>query len=56
MAWKRPSRARNTDAEHRAQKRIANGIMGLVWMVLAGVIVSTITAVAVAYGLIEQPF
>ncbi len=30
----------NTDAEHRAQKRITNGIMGLVWMVLAGVIVS----------------
>ncbi|MCZ7537448.1 MAG: hypothetical protein M5T61_17090 [Acidimicrobiia bacterium] len=46
----------NTDAEHRAQKRITNGIMGLVWMVLAGVIVSTITAIAVAYGLIEKPF
>jgi small-conductance mechanosensitive channel len=46
----------NTDAEHRAQKRITNGITGLVWMVLAGVIVSTITAIAVAYGLIEQPF
>lgn len=46
----------NTDAEHRAQKRISNGIMGLVWMVLAGVIVSTITAIAVAYGLIERPF
>ena len=46
----------NTDAEHRAQKRITNGVMGLVWMVLAGVIVSTITAIAVAYGLIEQPF
>jgi hypothetical protein len=25
-------------------------------MVLAGVIVSTITAIAVAYGLIEKPF
>jgi small-conductance mechanosensitive channel len=46
----------NADAEHRAQKRIANGVMGLVWMVLAGVIVSTITAIAVAYGLIEKPF
>jgi len=46
----------NSDAEHRAQKRITNGIMGLVWMVLAGVIVSTIVAIAVAYGLIEQPF
>jgi small-conductance mechanosensitive channel len=46
----------NTEAEHKAQKRIANGIMGLVWMVLAGVIVSTITAIAVAYGLIERPF
>ena len=46
----------NADAEHRSQKRIQNGIMGLVWMVLAGVIVSTITAIAVAYGLIEKPF
>jgi len=46
----------NSDAEHRAQRRIQNGIMGLVWMVLAGVIVSTITAIAVAYGLIEKPF
>ena len=46
----------NTDSEHRAQKRITNGIMGLVWMVLAGVVVSTITAIAVAYGLIEKPF
>jgi predicted benzoate:H+ symporter BenE len=44
------------DSEHRAQKRITNAITGLVWMVLAGVIVSTITAIAVAYGLIEQPF
>jgi small-conductance mechanosensitive channel len=46
----------NADAEHRAQKRVTNGVMGLVWMVLAGVIVSTITAIAVAYGLIEKPF
>ena len=46
----------NTDAEHRAQRRIANGIQGLVWMILAGVIVTTITAIAVAYGLIERPF
>ena len=46
----------NADAEHRAHKRIENGIHGLVWMVLAGVIVSTITAIAVAYGLIEKPF
>ena len=46
----------NADAEHRAQRRITNGITGLVWMVLAGVIVSTITAIAVAYGLIEKPF
>jgi hypothetical protein len=46
----------NADAEHRAQRRIANGIQGLVWMILAGVIVSTITAIAIAYGLIEQPF
>ena len=46
----------NQEAEHRAQKRITNGVMGLVWMVLAGVIVSTITAIAVAYGLIEKPF
>ena len=46
----------NADGEHRAQRRITNGITGLVWMVLAGVIVSTITAIAVAYGLIEKPF
>jgi len=46
----------NADAEHRAQRRIANGITGLVWMILAGVIVSTITALALAYGLIEKPF
>jgi len=46
----------NSEAEHRAQRRIQNGIYGLVWMILAGVIVSTITAIAVAYGLIERPF
>ncbi len=46
----------NADAEHRAQKRITNGITGLVWMILAGVIVSTITAIAIAYGLIAPPF
>ncbi len=46
----------NAEAEHRAQRRIANGIAGLVWMFLASVIVSTITAIAVAYGLIERPF
>ena len=51
-----PGSCRVTDSEHRAQKRITNGITGLVWMVLAGVIVSTITAIAVAYGLIEKPF
>lgn len=46
----------NQDAEHRAHRRIENGIHGLVWMILASVIVSTITAIAVAYGLIDQPF
>jgi hypothetical protein len=46
----------NQDAEHRAQRRIQNGIHGLVWMILASVIVSTITAIAVAYGLIDRPF
>ena len=46
----------NSDAEHRAQKRITNGIMGLVWMVVASVVVSVITAIAVAYGLIDKPF
>jgi hypothetical protein len=45
----------NADAEHRAQKRIQNGIHGLVWMFLASVIVGTITAIAVAYGLISPP-
>ena len=33
----------NQDAEHRAHRRIQNGIHGLVWMILASVIVSTIT-------------
>ena len=46
----------NQDAEHRAARRIQNGIHGLVWMILARVIVSTITAIAVAYGLIDTPF
>ena len=46
----------NQDAEHRAQRRIENGIHGLVWMILASVIVSTITAIAVADGLIARPF
>ncbi len=46
----------NQDAEHRATRRIQNGIQGLVWMILASVIVSTITAIAVAYGLIDTPF
>jgi hypothetical protein len=42
----------NAEAEHRAHKRIENGIHGLIWMFLASVIVGTITAIAVAYGLI----
>lgn len=46
----------NSEAEHRAQRRIGNGILGLVWMVVASVVVSVITAIAVAYGLIEPPF
>lgn len=46
----------NQDAEHRAHRRIQNGIHGLVWMILASVIVSTITAIAIAYGLIDRPF
>lgn len=46
----------NAEAEHRAQRRIANGITGLVWMIVASVIVGTLTAIAVAYGLIDQPF
>ena len=45
----------NAEAEHRAHKRIENGIHGLVWMFAASVIVGTITALAVAYGLIGQP-
>ncbi|MBA3687636.1 MAG: hypothetical protein H0W81_02180 [Chloroflexi bacterium] len=46
----------NADAEHRAQRRIANGISGLLWMIGASVIVGTLTAIAVAYGLIDKPF
>ncbi len=46
----------NADAEHRAQRRIANGINGLFWMIGASVIVGTVTAIAVAYGLIDPPF
>ena len=46
----------NSEAEHKASRRIQNGIMGLVWMVVASVTVSVITAIAVAYGLIEKPF
>lgn len=45
----------NADAEHRANKRIENGIHGLIWMFLASVIVGTITAIAVSYGLISSP-
>ena len=46
----------NSEAEHKAQRRISNGIMGLVWMIVASVAVSVIAAIAVAYGLIEKPF
>lgn len=46
----------NAEAEHRAQRRIANGINGLFWMIGASVIVGTLTAIAVAYGLIDPPF
>ena len=46
----------NSEAEHKASRRITNGVMGLVWMVVASVVVSVITAIAVAYGLIERPF
>ena len=46
----------NSEAEHRSQRRISNGITGLVWMVVASVVVSVITAIAVAYGLIDRPF
>ena len=46
----------NSEAEHKASRRITNGIMGLVWMIVASVTVSVVTAIAVAYGLIERPF
>ena len=46
----------NSEAEHKAQRRISNGIMGLIWMIVASVVVSVIAAIAVAYGLIEKPF
>ena len=47
VGWHREDLAgSNQDAEHRARKRITNGIHGLVWMILASVIVSTITAIA----------
>ncbi|MGH2385861.1 MAG: hypothetical protein ACRDGB_12545 [Candidatus Limnocylindria bacterium] len=46
----------NAESEHRAQRRIANGIAGLLWMIAASVIVGTLTAIAVAYGLIDPPF
>ena len=46
----------NSEAEHKAQLRISNGIMGLLWMIVASVVVSVIAAIAVAYGLIEKPF
>ena len=46
----------NSEAEHKASRRITNGVMGLVWMVVASVVVSVITAIAVAYGLIDRPF
>ena len=46
----------NSEAEHKAQRRISNGITGLLWMIVASVVVSVIAAIAVAYGLIEKPF
>lgn len=46
----------STESEHRAQKRINNGITGLAWMLVASVIVGTLTAIGVAYGLIDPPF
>jgi len=46
----------NAEAEHRSQRRIANGINGLLWMIGASVIVGTLTAIAAAYGLIDPPF
>src|SRR5688500_2513652 len=39
----------NAEAEHRAQRRIVNGITGLAWMLVASVIVATLTAIGVAY-------
>ena len=45
----------SSEAEHRAQRRIANGITGLIWMFVASVIVGTLTAIAAAYGLIDSP-
>ena len=46
----------STEAEHRSQRRIVNGITGLAWMLVASVIVGTLTAIGVAYGLIDPPF
>jgi hypothetical protein len=46
----------SSESEHRAQKRIVNGITGLAWMLVASVIVGTLTAIGVAYGLIDPPF
>jgi len=46
----------SSDAEHRSQRRITNGIAGLAWMLIASVIVGTLTAIGVAYGLIDPPF
>lgn len=46
----------SSESEHRAQKRIVNGITGLAWMLVASVIVGTLTAIGVAYGLIDTPF
>ncbi len=45
----------SSEAEHHAQRRIANGITGLIWMFVASVIVGTLTAIAAAYGLIDSP-
>lgn len=46
----------SSESEHRAQRRIVNGITGLAWMLVASVIVGTLTAIGVAYGLIDPPF
>ena len=46
----------SSESEHRAQRRITNGITGLAWMLAASVIVGTLTAIGVAYGLIDPPF